>query len=46
VIERSIAWLFGYRRLTIRYERHTHLFCAFRTLGAMLTCYRKLTKAK
>jgi transposase len=29
VIERSIAWLFGYRRLTIRYERHAHLFCAF-----------------
>ena len=25
VIERSIAWLFGYRRLTIRYERHAHL---------------------
>jgi transposase len=44
VIERSIAWLFGYRRLTIRYERHGYLFCAFLTLAAALTCYKKLTK--
>lgn len=46
VIERSIAWLFGYRRLAIRYERHAHLFCAFLTLAAIPTCYKKLTKAK
>jgi transposase len=46
VIERSIAWLFGYRRLTIRYERHAHLFSAFLTLAAVLTCYKKLAKAK
>jgi transposase len=46
VIERSIAWLFGYRRLTTRYEVHAHLFCAFLTLAATLTCYKKLTKAK
>jgi IS5 family transposase len=44
VIERSIAWHFGYRRLTIRYERHAHLFCAFLTLAAALTCFKKLTK--
>lgn len=46
VIERSIAWLFGYRRLTVRYERHAHLFCAFLALAAILTCYKKLAKAK
>jgi transposase len=46
VIERSIAWLFGYRRLTVRYERHAHLFCAFLTLAAILTCYKKLAKTK
>jgi IS5 family transposase len=45
VIERSIAWLFGYRRLTSRYERHGHLFCAFLTLAATLTCYKKLRPA-
>lgn len=46
MIKRSIAWLFGYRRLTIRYERHAHLFCAFLTLTAVLTCYKKLAKWK
>jgi transposase len=46
VIERSIAWLFGYRRLTSRYEVHAHLFCAFLTLAATLTCYKKLAKTK
>lgn len=44
VIERTIAWLFGYRRLTVRYERHGHLFCGFVSLAAALTCYKKLTK--
>lgn len=43
VIERSIAWLFGYRRLTIRYDRYPNHFCAFLTLAATLTCYKKLT---
>jgi IS5 family transposase len=45
VIERSIAWLFGYHRLTIRYDRYANHFCAFLTLAATLTCYRKLAKA-
>ena len=45
VIERSIAWLFGFRRLTIRYERHANHFSAFLTLAATLTCYKKLRKA-
>ena len=45
VIERSIAWLFGYRRLAIRYERKANNFSAFLTLAATLTCYKKLRKA-
>jgi transposase len=44
VIERSIAWLFGYHRLAIRYDRYANHFCAFLTLAATLTCYKKLTK--
>ncbi len=44
VIERSIAWLFGYRRLTIRYERKANHFCGFLTLAAALTSYKKLRK--
>ena len=42
IVERSIAWLSGYRRLTIRYERHSRLFAALLTLAAALTCYKKL----
>lgn len=44
VIERTIAWLTGYRRLTIRYERKAEHFLAFLTLGAALICYKKLHK--
>ncbi|MFI6350724.1 IS5/IS1182 family transposase, partial [Streptomyces sp. NPDC050560] len=45
-IERSIAWLFGYRRLTVRYERKGSHFLAFLVgLAAALTCYKKLAKA-
>jgi IS5 family transposase len=43
-IERSISWLFGYRRLTIRYERKASHFLAFLGLAAALTCYKKLAK--
>ncbi|GAA2121149.1 hypothetical protein GCM10009802_24310 [Streptomyces synnematoformans] len=43
-IERSISWLFGYRRLTTRYERRGSHFLAFLGLAAALTCYKKLAK--
>jgi transposase len=43
VVERFLAWLTGYRRLTIRYERCARLFTACLTLAATLTCYKKLT---
>jgi len=43
-IERSIAWLTGYRRLSPRYERNPSHYCAFLTLAAALTCYKHLTK--
>ena len=44
-IERTISWLFGYRRLTVRYEREGDHFLAFLGLAAALTCYKKLAKA-
>jgi transposase len=44
-IERTISWLFGYRRLTVRYERKGSHFLAFLGLAAALTCYKKLAKA-
>ena len=42
-IERTLAWFAGYRRLTIRYERHAQLFGAFLSPAASITCYKKLT---
>ena len=44
VIERTMAWLTGYRRLTLRHERKASHFLAFLPLGAALTCYKKLSK--
>jgi transposase len=43
-IERTISWIFGYRRLTIRYERKATYLAAFLSLAASLTCYKKLAK--
>ncbi|TDE33681.1 hypothetical protein E1289_11630 [Actinomadura sp. 6K520] len=43
-MERTLAWLFGYRRLRAGYERHGHLFNAFLVLAAAITCYKKLAE--
>ncbi|MFE9650383.1 transposase [Streptomyces sp. NPDC006365] len=43
-IERSNVWLFGFRRLTVRYERKGSHFLALLGLAAALTCYKKLAK--
>jgi transposase len=43
-IERTISWIFGYRRLTVRYERKATYFAAFLALAATLTCYKRLAK--
>jgi len=44
VIERTMAWFTGYRRLTLRYERKAEHFLAFLLLGAALTCHKRLRK--
>ncbi|GAB2836425.1 hypothetical protein GCM10022221_39440 [Actinocorallia aurea] len=43
-VERTFAWILGYRRLAVRHERHGHLFTAFLTLAAALICYKKPTR--
>ncbi|MFD1662951.1 IS5 family transposase [Streptomyces caeni] len=43
-VERSMSWLFNYRRLTIRYERKSRYFAAFLSLAATLICYKRLVK--
>ncbi len=42
VVERTLAWLARYRRLTIRYERRADIHQAFLTLGCALICFRHL----
>ena len=38
VVERTLAWLARFRRLTIRYERRADLHLAFTTLACALVC--------
>jgi transposase len=42
VVERTLAWLSQYRRLTIRYERRADIHDAFLTLGCALICFNAL----
>ncbi|MFL1897508.1 IS5 family transposase [Streptomyces tauricus] len=44
VIERTMSWLSGYRRLSPRYERHPRNYLAFLGLAAALCCYKRLLK--
>jgi len=46
VIERTLAWLARYRRLTIRYERRVDIHQAFLTLGCALFCFNHLPPQK
>ena len=40
-VERSIAWLFNFRRLFVRYEREVRLFRAFIQLACALIALRR-----
>ena len=42
VIERTLAWLHRYRRLTIRYERRADIHQGFLTLGCARICFNHL----
>ncbi|MFE0810928.1 IS5 family transposase [Streptomyces sp. NPDC058848] len=44
VIERTMSWLSGYRRLNHRYERKPGNYLAFLGLAAALCCYKRLRK--
>ena len=39
VVERTFAWLYRFRRLTVRYERRTDIHQAFLDLACFLICY-------
>jgi transposase len=40
IVERSLAWLLGFRRLGVRYERHAEVLSAFLRLACALICLR------
>jgi transposase len=40
-IERSISWLFNYRRLVVRYERHDFIFRGLLTLACAFTILKR-----
>ena len=42
VVERTLAWLSRFRRLTIRYEQRADIHHAFLTLGCALICWNAL----
>ena len=44
VVERTLAWLGRFRRLTVRYERWAELHRAFLTLACALICWRQLQR--
>lgn len=44
VVERTLAWLNRYRRLTIRYERRADIHQAFLTLGCCIICFQQLQR--
>jgi transposase len=43
IVERTLAWLAKYRRLTIRYEWRDYIHEAFLHLGCSLICLNYLT---
>jgi IS5 family transposase len=46
VVERSLAWLVGYRRLQVRYERHADILLGFLHLACALICLNSLNQPK
>ena len=44
VVERSLAWLVGYRRLQVRYERRADILTAFLQLACALMCLKHLNQ--
>jgi transposase len=46
VVERSLAWLVGYRRLQVRYERRADILLGFLYLACALICLKSLDQSK
>jgi transposase len=46
VVERSLAWLVGYRRLQVRYERRADILLGFVHLACALICLKPLNRPR
>jgi hypothetical protein len=46
VVERSLSWLVGYRRLQVRYERRVDVLLGFVHLACALICLQQLPSAR
>jgi IS5 family transposase len=46
VVERSLAWLLGYRRLQIRYERRGDVLLGLVHLACALICLKALNRTR
>jgi hypothetical protein len=46
VVERTLAWMLAFRRLTVRYDRHAASVLAFLHLACTLICLRFLRQAE
>jgi transposase len=46
VVERSLAWLLGCRRLQVRYERRADILLGFVWLACALICLTSLNQPK
>ena len=44
IVERTLAWLARFRRLTIRYERRADLHLALTTLACALVCFNQIRR--
>ena len=44
VVERTMAWLNRFRRLTVRYGRRADIHLAFTTLGCALICLNQVRR--
>ena len=44
VVERTLAWLARFRRLTVRYKRRADIHLAFTTLGCALVCLNQIRR--
>lgn len=44
IVERTIAWLMNYRRITIRWDRKEENYEAFIELACMLICLRRVLR--